>query len=155
MLYTENDYIEINKLRKNFWLKIFTITIAYIASVVICSIARIEIPGYLASVLWAIAVVYLWGMQGSKTRKYYLFLKDIKQGLEKTVTGSVESVSDSITSRDLVDFYTVIFNDDDANPTSPSRKLYFDVSKGIPNFINGERLKITLFGNNIKGFEKI
>ena len=45
--------------------------------------------------------------------------------------------------------------DDEANPESPSRKLYYDASKGVPEFAKGERLKITLFGNNIKGIEKI
>ena len=155
MLYTEDDYIEINNLRKKVWIKILIATLIFISVIVICSIIRVDWPGYIAAVLWGITVVFLWGMQGSRIRKYFLFLKDIKQGLEKAITGVVEEVDISITSRDLVDFYTVTFNDDGLNPESPSRRLYFDASKGLPEFKKGERLNITLFGNNIKDFEKV
>ena len=155
MLYTEDDYIGIKTLRKKLWLKILIATLIFITVVVICSIIRIDWPGYAAAVLWGITVVFLWGMQGARIRRYYLYLKDIKEGLEKTITGSVELVDKSVTTRDLVDFYTVIFNDDAADPESPSRRLYFDASKILPDFARGERLQITLFGNNIKGFVKI
>lgn len=154
MLYSEYDYIEINKLRKKLWFKILIATLVFIGTVIICSVVRIDWPGYVVAVLWGITVVFLWGMQGARIRRYYLYLKDIREGLEKTITGSVEKVDKSITTRDLVDFYTVIFNDDEANPESPARRLYFDASKDISGFSQGERLKITLFGNNIKGFEK-
>jgi len=155
MLYTQEDYIEINRLRKSLWNKILITTLIFILAVVLCSVFRVDWPGYTAGVLWGITIVFLWGMQGSRIRKYYRFLKDIREGLEKAITGSIESVDSSITTRDLVDFFTIIFNDDEANPESPSRKLYFDASKSLPSFVKGERLKITLFGNNIKGFEKI
>ena len=155
MLYTEQDYIQIQNLKKKFWLKVFIATIAYIAVVVACSILRVDWPGYVAGGLWGITVVFLWGMQGARIRRYFLFLKDIKEGLDKTITGSIASIDRSVTSRDLVDFYTIIFNDDDANPESPSRRLYFDASKELPDFEAGQRLEISLFGNNIKGFQKI
>jgi hypothetical protein len=155
MLYSQDDYIKINKLRKSLWLKILVATLVFIAIVVICSIVRVDWPGYAAAVLWGITVVFLWGMQGVRIRRYYLYLKDIREGLEKTTTGSVQLVDKSVTTRDLVDFYTIIFNDDEANPESPARRLYFDASKDMPDFTPGEKLKVTLFGNNIKGFERI
>lgn len=153
MLYTENDYNQINSLRKNFWIKISIATAIFIASIVVFAIVRIDWPGYVIAVLWSITVIFLWGMQGSRIRRYYLFLKDMKEGLDKSTTGQVVSVDSSITSRELVDFHTVIFNDDSANPESPSRKLYFDASKGLPEFKEGDKLSITLFGNNIKDFK--
>jgi hypothetical protein len=155
MLYTENDYNEIKQLTKKFWMKILIATLIYIAIIVVCSITRIDWLGYAASVVWGIFVVFSWGTQGARIRKYYLFLKDINEGLEKEITGSVKEIDSSITSRDLVDFYTVIFNDDAGDPESPSRKLYFDASKGLPDINPGDNLKLTLFGNNIKGFQKI
>ena len=76
----------------------------------VCSIIRISWPGYAAAALWGITVTFIWGMQGSRIRRYYFFLKDIKEGLEKTISGTVESVDLSVTSRELIDFYTIIFN---------------------------------------------
>lgn len=155
MLYTEQDYNEINIIRKKLWIRLAVITIIYIAVVAVCSIIRISWPGYVAAALWGITITFIWGMQGARIRKYYHYLKDIREGLEKTITGTVENIDLSITSRDLIDFYTIIFNDDEANPESPSRKLYYDASKKVPEFSQGEKLKITLFGNNIKGIESI
>ena len=155
MLYTEQDYTEISKLRKKLWIRLAAVTLIYTAAVAVCSIIRISWPGYTAAVLWGITVTFIWGMQGSRIRSYYHFLKDIREGLEKSITGTVQNVDTSITSRELIDFYTIIFNDDEANPDSPSRKLYYDASKGVPEYSQGEKLKITLFGNNIKGIEKI
>ncbi len=155
MLYTQQDYDDIKTLQRKFWVKMIIASLIYIAAITVFSIVRIDWPGYTISALWAIFVVSSWGMQGARIRKYYLFLKDIKEGLEKEITGSVKEIDTSITSSDHLDFYTVIFNDDNADPKSPSRKLYFDVAKGVPDMKEGEQLKIMLFGNNIKGFEKI
>lgn len=155
MLYTKDDYIKINELRKKVWIKISIITLIFISAIVVSSILRIEWPGYVVGVLWAITVVFLWGMQGSKIRRYYLFLKDMKEGLENTTSGSFVEIDSSVTSRELVDFYTIIFNDDNADPESPSRKLYFDANKGLPSFKKGDMLALTLFGNNVKDYKII
>ncbi len=155
MLYTQQDYDDIKQLNKKLWIKILIATAIYITAIVVCSVTRINWPGYVVAAAWAIYVVFLWGTQGARIRRYHLFLKDIKEGLEKEITGSVKEVDSSITSSDHMEFYTVIFDDDSADPKSPSRKLYYDAAKGVPNMVQGEKLKITLFGNYIKGIEKI
>ena len=155
MLYTTQDYIEIKIARRNFWLQVLAVTSVFIIAIVIASITRIDLIGYAVAVIWAIVVVSLWGMRGSRILKYYHFLKDISEGLENTIIGTVEYVDSSINIKEMLDFYLVVFREDKSDPDSPARKLYIDASKGLPIYENGTRLKLNLFGNFIKGIEAL
>ena len=151
MLYSEQDYLDITLARKRFWFQMLAVTIIFIAIIIVASISRIMWIGYTGAILWAIVVVFLWGMKGSYIRKYYNFLKDLRQGLENTITGTVASIDSSKSIKELIEFYLVVFNEDNAMPDSPARKLYIDVSKGLPEYKSGTRLELVLFGNYIKG----
>ncbi|MCK5129347.1 MAG: hypothetical protein KAQ68_05830 [Clostridiales bacterium] len=153
MLYSEQDYLDITLTRKRFWFQILAVTIIFIATIIVASISRIIWIGYTGAILWAIVVVFLWGMKGSYIRKYYNFLKDLRQGLENTITGTVASIDSSKNIKELLEFYLVVFNEDNAPTDSPARKLYIDVSKGLPEYKSGTRLELVLFGNYIKGIK--
>jgi hypothetical protein len=153
MLYTSEDYMEVKKARNKILLKILIATFIFIGVIIVCSIVRISWPGYVVAGLWAIYVVFIWGMKGSRARKYYHFLRDISEGLENHVVGTVKDIDSSISINDMLEFYTITVIEDDTEPDAPARKIYLDVAKGLPNFKEGSRVSLDLFGNYIKGIE--
>ena len=155
MLYSKQDYKDISQTRKKLWLQLCAATAVYIITIVICSIFRISWPGYTIATIWAVFIVFMWGIRGSRIRKYYHFLKDISEGLEKNITGVVENIDSSIKIIDMLEFYLIEFRESGSSIDSPARKLYIDASLGLPKYENGNKLSLCLFGNYIKGIERL
>lgn len=155
MLYTKEDYMEVIKARRSILLRILIATFIFIGVIIACSIVRLSWPGYATAGIWGVYVVFIWGMKGSRARKYYHFLRDMSEGLENKVVGTVEDIDTSVSLKDMLEFYTITLREDDSDQESPARKLYLDVSKGLPQFEKGARLNLELFGNYIKGIEVI
>lgn len=155
MLYNNEDYLEVKLARRKILLQLLAATIIFIAVIVVCSIIRVSWPGYAIAVIWGIFVIFIWGMRGTRIRKYYHFLRDISRGLENNIKGAVEDIDLSVSVKDMLDYYTIILREDGSASDSPARKLYYDISKGIPQYPKGTRLAVSLFGNYIKGIEII
>ncbi len=155
MLHTQHDYDKVQKAKRKIWLNILISSIIFIAIIILCSIIRIDWPGYIVSVLWAIFVVSYWGLKGSRIKKYYHLLKDMNEGLEKNITGAVESIDTSINVKDTLDFYLILLREDGVEDDTPARKLYFDASKKLPDYKEGARLEVCLFGNYIKNIKPL
>jgi hypothetical protein len=153
MLYNTEDYLEIKKARNKILLQLIVASLIFLAIIAVCSIFRVSWAGYTAAAVWGIYVVFIWGMKGSRIRKYYHFLKDINEGLENNIVGTVEDIDTSLTTKDMIDFYTIIIREDDAEPDSPARRIYLDASKGLPKYEVGARIAVNLFGNYIKALE--
>lgn len=160
MLYSKEDYQKTVALLRRIWLIILAISVVCIVVWVVLASqrvkeARISWPGYVAAGVCSTAVVFIYGMFGSRVNAYRRFLRDVDQGLEREIVGAVSQIDETPTVSNNLEFVSVhiaVPAQSDKEPASV-RLLRYDSVKGPVPFRTGQNVRLLLFGNNIKGYE--
>ena len=155
MIYNDTDLKQAADLRKKYIIILACATMLFILLIVLSSTYRLAWLGYISAVLFAVFSVFVWGTKIMPSSKYYHFLRDIDQGLEKTTIGYVLKIETDASIKDMLEYNLVLFMEESAEQDTPPRKLYIDISKKLPEHDKSTKVKLYLFGNFIKGIEII
>ena len=160
LLYSENDYKQTVAILRRIW-----IIILIIAAICIVTWAftasqqdketRISWPGYVAAGVCTAAIVFIYGLFGARINAYRKFLRDIYQGLEREMTGTITDIEETLSVSNNLEFSVVHLaaEVDTRNEADCGRVLHYDPVKAPIPFEAGQRVRLLLFGNNIKGYE--
>ncbi|MGI5878323.1 MAG: hypothetical protein ACOX7W_06910 [Christensenellales bacterium] len=159
MLYTKKDYEDIVRQFRRIWLLILGIAAVCIAVWIVLASnqdreTRIAWPGYVASGVCSAAIVFIYGMFVSRVNAYRKFLRDVDQGLEREATGVVTRIEETPAESSNLQYLNIhLLPDDASDPTPSERLLRYDPMKLPVPFREGQRVRLVLYGNHIKGYE--
>lgn len=160
LLYSENDYKTTVAMLRRIWIIILIIAAICIAAWAVTASQqdkelRIAWPGYVAAGVCTFAIVFIYGLFGARVNAYRKFLRDIYQGLEREMTGIITDIEGTPSVSNNLEF-TVIHMAaelDMGKESDCDRILHYDPVKAPIPFEAGQRVRLLLFGNNIKGYE--
>lgn len=160
LLYAKEDYQKTAALLRRIWIIMLALAAVCVAVWVILASqrvaeVRISWPGHVAAGVCAAAIVFIYGMFGSRVNAYRRYLRDVDQGLEREITGSVSGIDETPAVSSNLEFLSVHITvpaQSDREPAS-DRLLRYDPVKGPVPFRTGQNVRLLLFGNNIKGYE--
>ncbi|NLG37504.1 MAG: hypothetical protein GX549_05765 [Clostridiales bacterium] len=159
MLYTKKDYEDVVRQLRRIWLLILVIAAVCIAVWIVLACnqdkeTRIAWPGYVASGVCSAAIVFIYGLFGSRVNAYRRFLRDVDQGLEREASGVVTRIEETPAESSNLQYLNIhLMPDDTSDPTPSERLLRYDPVKSPVPFKEGQRVRLVLFGNYIKGYE--
>jgi hypothetical protein len=160
MLYSKEDYQKTVALLRRIWLIILAISVVCIVVWVVLASqrvkeVRISWPGYVAAGVCSTAVVFIYGMFGSRVNAYRRFLRDVDQGLEREIVGAVSQIDETPTVSNNLEFVSRPYRRSGPVGQEPAsvRLLRYDSVKGPVPFRTGRTCGCCFSRNNIKGYE--
>lgn len=132
MYYNENDFTEIKgQLRKIIILVLF-IALVFIITAIAFLLRK---PQWMGATFLSVGVclsIFVWGVYGTPIYSYYRFIKDIKEGRTREISGKVTNITDEPVYKDnRLLYYEVTLNDD---KDGVERVLLYDGNMGKPPF---------------------
>ncbi len=132
MYYNENDFTEIKgQLRKIIILVLF-IALVFIITAIAFLLRK---PQWMGATFLSVGVclsIFVWGVYGTPIYSYYRFIKDIKEGRTREISGKVTNITDEPLYKDnRLLYYEVTLNDD---KDGVERVLLYDGNMGKPPF---------------------
>lgn len=132
MYYNENDFTEIKgQLRKIIILVLFIALIFIITAIAFL----LRKPQWMGATFLSVGVclsIFVWGVYGTPIYSYYRFIKDIKEGRTREISGKVTNITDEPVYKDnRLLYYEVTLNDD---KDGVERVLLYDGNMGKPPF---------------------
>ena len=96
MYYNENDFTEIKgQLRKIIILVLF-IALVFIITAIAFLLRK---PQWMGATFLSVGVclsIFVWGVYGTPIYSYYRFIKDIKEGRTREISGKVTNITDEL-----------------------------------------------------------
>ena len=155
MLYEQKDLVGLTQLLHRFYRNLILACIIPVLMAVAALIWRIPALGYTGAVIVAIVSTVLWYGLGYRIHCYRLLVKDILECPERETVGLVTTIGEKNISRQGSTFAPVELYCEDLDRKSKERIVFFDILKGKVPMAVGDRVKLILFDNIIKGVEII
>lgn len=147
-MYTAEDFV---RARKGFHARLY-VAIALFAICIACLCValtvRLRLFGMLSMLIGLWITYFFTATKMNPWRKYYLLLKDMKEGLERETQMRFVEISDQPRMLDGVAVYDfLVYEGDD----EAEQRLYlWDADKPLPAYRKGQLLDIVSFGKYIK-----
>ena len=154
-MYTEQDWKQANGAWARFLALLGAIVVVLGGAIAAALILRMIWLLYTAAVVLTVVSLFLWGNFGVRIFCWRRFLKDMRTGMQREVTGEIISIDEELSLRDGVEFREVRLMTGEDSDKAGGRVLYIDASRFPLNVSIGARVHIDLFGNYVKGMEQL
>lgn len=154
-IYRSEDFHEANRAYRKVWLVLVAIVVLTLGADIAAMVLRMAWLGYAATTLGVLAALLYWGVVGQPVLCYHRYINDVDQGMERWVEGVVEQIGTDVEVDQSIETVSVIVLEEATGDMKRpvQRQLHYDCNKLPVPFAVGQRVKLTLFGNNIKGYE--
>ena len=152
-MYTADDFV---RAQKGFHTRLY-IAIALLAATIACLCValtlRLRLFGMISMLIGLWITYYFAATKMNPWRKYYLLLKDMKEGLERETQMRFWEISGEPRMLDGVAVYDfMVYEGDDE---AEQRLFLWDADKPLPTYPKGQLLDIVSFGKYIKSVKAI
>ena len=151
-MYSDSDYNEIDRRIRRNWAVWLLMMAALIAAYIVCLKRRVEWLSYVVAVALAVAGWFGFAFYQLPCLRYRGFLRDLRDGLSREMTGKVVSVSDRAKTQDgarVLPVRLLLEDEDD------ERIVYLNASKRELFPPAGARVKLKLCGRHIREAERL
>ena len=150
-MYTDADFTTIRAQKMRRLYCAFAFLALAIATMVVGATIRIELLCTLGAALFACLFYAVLELFAMPYVRYDRFLRDMQEGLSRTMDGYFLHVSTEPRMSDGVLCYDFIVSESETEQAE--RLFYFDADKTLPTLSEGQKLRITSFGNYITQIE--
>jgi hypothetical protein len=118
-------------------------------------VERIVWLAYAAAAAFVLATLFLWGNFGGRLVAWRRFLRDMRAGLEREVTGVIASIDGQEALKEGLEFRALRLFTGEESDKAGGRLLYVDSSRFPLPAGPGQKVRCRLFGNYVKGISML
>ena len=152
-VYTQEDIARAKKKWNGYLLMMGAVALVLLAGVLAGLLVRLEWLAYAAAVLLVIALVSSWGLQGVYHKRYNKHLSSLQTSLHHDMDVVFAARGDAIAFRDGLPYYPFSVKEGEGEKAWVI-DLYFDAYRLFPDWKTGDKIRLTLVGAMVIGWEE-
>lgn len=154
-MYTQADLDQNTKALRKELVRIGLIALPFCVGIVACFLLRQQFLTTALTILVGALMLFLFNLRVCPLTAYRRYLRNTREGLSREAQGVVVSFSSDITSKEGVDFRTLLINTDPQQTPEGERQFYFDLCKEAPSLNAGDLVHLVCHGNYILSVEHL
>lgn len=154
-MYTDQVYEALNAQWRRFWVGFVIGFAVFAGAFAACLIFRWQVAGYAISAVGAMVLVFCWGMFGSRLMKYRHWMRDMRTGIARMLTGEVTLVEGPVNLIGELEFMKVEIQLEGEAAGSEPRRVYYDAQQLPLPFQTHDRVEVITSGNYIQSAKRI
>ena len=155
-MYQQSNWEENHQQLKRRVLALSIPLVFFLAGIVISLLPSIRLQWLtiLLTILGGSLAIFCYSMFISPVVSYGRHLKNVLQGRTRETTGRVREIAEQSCIREDVEYYPMSINVGDKDDDADDRLFYYDVQKGTPPFVLGDRITVISHDKAVADFRK-
>jgi signal transduction histidine kinase len=147
---TDRDITEASLAFRKFILGYGILALLLLGALVGGLVWRMDWLAYVSIAVLAVASLFLWGNFGIRLIAWNRFLKEMRIGLERTISGMIASIDEDEAMKEGLEFRALRLMTGEESDKAGGRLLYVDASRFPLPACVGQTVSCRLFGNYVK-----
>lgn len=149
-MYTDREYLESKSALNAFTAVFSAAALLLLGAMVFGLVAGTQWLVYAAACVLAVGALFIWGNFGARLFCWNRFLKEMRIGLEREITGVVASIDEEEAVKEGIEFRGIrLFTGEDSDKAG-GRLLYVDSTRFPLPAVVGQKVHCRIFGNYVK-----